>query len=245
MLMQKNPLFSVVIPTINEEKYLPYCLSSFKKQTFKDFEIIVSDGDSTDKTVQIAKKSGAKVVANKGSNVTEARQSGIEISKGKIIVGADADTTYPPDHLKRIIADFKTDKKIVAVGGGGIFEKKPLSIYWFWKTTYLILEKIFQIFKTALYIPAFNLSFKRDFFFKIGGYNTYLDFGGDELDILARLKKQGKVYFDPQLKVYPSSRRAKEGFFRLIVKHSLIDYYLGYFLAKIFKKTIIKGKPVR
>ncbi len=241
----KNPRISVVIPTLNEEKYLPRCLESFKHQTFQNFEIIISDGGSSDNTAKIANLYKAKVIINKNSTITIARQSGAEEAKGEIITGADADTFYPPDHLEKIIYDFTKYPNIVAVGGGGIFEKYPWWAYWGWKIAYNFFSKLFTLFHFVMYIPAFNLSYKKDIFMKIGGYNTYLDFGGDEIDILQRLKKAGNVFFDSSLSAYPSSRRASLGFWQLIIQHTLIDYYLNYFLAKIFRRTIIRGKPIR
>ena len=239
------PKVSVVIPAFNEEKYLSFCLSSFTKQTYKNFEIIVSDGGSTDKTVEIAKSYKVKVVIIPHSTVTIARQKGADQASGEIIVGADADTVYPPTHLEMIVSAFQKDQNIVAVGGGGEFEKQPWWAYSMWRIAYYIFGKLVQLFGFVIYVPAFNLSFKRDIFHRIGGYHTYLDFGGDELDILARLKRVGKVYFDIRLHPNPSSRRIRVGFWKLMIKHTLIDYYLNYFLAKIFKKPILHGKPIR
>ena len=56
------PKISIVIPSLNEEKFLPILLESITKQTFKDFEVIIADAGSKDNTVEIAKKFGAKVV---------------------------------------------------------------------------------------------------------------------------------------------------------------------------------------
>lgn len=243
--MENYPLVSVVIPTLNEEKYLPHCLLSLTKQTYKNFEIIVSDGGSTDNTIQAAKSFKAKIVIIPHSTITIARQKGVAEALGDIIVGADADTTYPPNHLEMIVSDFQKDQNIVAVGGGGEFESKPWWVHISWRAAYFIFGKIFQWLGVVVYAPAFNLSFKKNVFNKIGGYNTYLDFGGDELDMLARLKRVGRVYFDVRLHPNPSSRRAKVGFWSMLIKHTLIDYYLNYFLAKIFKKPILRGKPVR
>lgn len=240
-----NPHVSVVIPTLNEEKYLKRCLESLKNQTFKDFEIIVSDGGSKDSTQKIARQYHARVISHPNSTITLARQLGTMEGKGSIIVGADADTAYPPDHLQKIINDFQKDNKYVVVGGGGVFERNPWWIYAWWKCMYYVLGHLFTLFGWVLYIPAFNLSFKKAAFLKIGGYRTYIDFGGDEMDILERLKKIGKAYFDIHLNPYPSSRRARVGFLQLLIKHSIIDYYLGYVLSKIFRRPIIKGQPVR
>lgn len=241
----KRPYISVVIPTLNEEKYLHRPLDSYKHQTFTDFELIISDGNSTDGTAALAKKYGATVVSYANTTVTMARQKGADVARGEIIVGSDADTKYPTDHLERIAKHFQNDPSLVAVGSGGTFEPKPWWCYWGWKINYVIVEWIYRVSKNAVYIPAFNLSYRKSVFEKIGGYNTYLDFGGDELDILARLKKSGKVVYDAKLHAYPSSRRAKEGFWKLMIKHTLIDYYGGYIVAAIFKKPLIKGQPIR
>jgi peptidoglycan-N-acetylglucosamine deacetylase len=240
-----DPLVSVVIPSLNEEKYIDRCLSSFQTQSYPHFEIIVSDGGSTDKTEEISKRYHAQFVVTKNSTVTLARQKGAEIAKGDIIVGADADTMYPKTHLEKIVKQFQSDPNRVVIGGGGIFEKKPQILFWGWKLFYAYVAFLFKLTKRVLYIPAFNLSFTKKAFLKVGGYTTYLDYGGDEIDFLDKLKKIGKIYFDKTLKVYPSSRRAKEGFFTLIIKHTLIDYYASMFLAKLFKRTIIRGRPVR
>ena len=65
MIFPVRPSISIIIPTLNEEKYIERCLKSLKNQSFRNFEIIVSDSYSTDDTVKIAKKYGAKVVLTK------------------------------------------------------------------------------------------------------------------------------------------------------------------------------------
>ena len=55
-MSQTNPKISVIIPMYNVEKYLNFCISSVMGQTFKDFELILVDDCSTDKTVEVAKK---------------------------------------------------------------------------------------------------------------------------------------------------------------------------------------------
>jgi glycosyltransferase involved in cell wall biosynthesis len=52
--LEHHPLVSVIIPTFNSEKQLPICLESIKNQTYQNIEIIIADGFSTDKTVEIA-----------------------------------------------------------------------------------------------------------------------------------------------------------------------------------------------
>lgn len=240
-----HPKTSVVIPTLNEEKYIAKSLVSFKKQTYKNFEIIVVDGGSTDNTLSIAKKFGAKVVRLTNSNICQARQEGLEKATGEIVVGADADNTYPQDHLERIVNNFDKYPDAIAVVGGGVFEKKPLWGHYGWKFQYWIINIIYKLTGFVLYAPAFNISYLRKRMLQIGGYKTYLDYGGDELDILERLRKAGRIIFDENLVSYASSRRLRGGVLSTLFLHWIYYYWLNYILAKIFKKTVLRGQPVR
>jgi glycosyltransferase involved in cell wall biosynthesis len=82
-------MLSVIIPAFNEEKFLPRCLESLKNQKFKDFEIIVVDNNSTDKTAEIAKKFNVILVSEKSQGVAYARNKGAEIAKGEILIFND------------------------------------------------------------------------------------------------------------------------------------------------------------
>jgi peptidoglycan-N-acetylglucosamine deacetylase len=236
---------SVVIPTINEEKYLEKTLESFKQQTVQGFEIIISDGGSTDKTCEIAQKYGAIVTVHKNSTVTQARQYGADVATGDIIIGADADTLYPKKHIETIKNKFESDPKLVALGGPAEFEPHPKWVYLGWRAIYQWIKLHYSITHSVLYVPAFNLSFRKSALAAIGGYRMYLDYAGDEIDILYRLQRIGKVIFVPELVPLASSRRAKVGATALVIKHTLIDYYLGYMLSRLFQRPILRGSPVR
>ena len=95
----KDPAISVIIPALNEEKYIHIPLEALRHQTFKDFEVIVVDGKSKDRTVQVARKYGAKVIVEK-SAVSKARNIGARAAKGKLLVFLDGDTKPGKDLLK-------------------------------------------------------------------------------------------------------------------------------------------------
>ncbi|MDP2930776.1 MAG: glycosyltransferase, partial [bacterium] len=84
---------SLIIPTKNEEKFLPRLLASIKKQTLKPFEIIVADNFSTDKTPEIVRASGALLV--EGGLLAAGRNNGVKIAKGDILIFFDADDILP------------------------------------------------------------------------------------------------------------------------------------------------------
>lgn len=98
--MKKSaPTFSIVIPCLNEEKYLPHLLTDLANQTNQDFEVIVVDGNSDDKTVVKAKQFSdkfpltIKVVTKR--NVSHQRNTGGALAKNEWIIFMDADNRLP------------------------------------------------------------------------------------------------------------------------------------------------------
>jgi glycosyltransferase involved in cell wall biosynthesis len=115
--MKNKQFFSIIIPTLNEVDYLPQLLQDLTKQTNNDFEVIVVDGQSTDKTAQLAKSFERKLRLNiinaKKRNVSYQRNLGIDYVTGTWIIFMDADNRLPIyflDGLKYQLAKYpKTD----------------------------------------------------------------------------------------------------------------------------------------
>ncbi len=76
-------MLSIIIPTLNEENYLPLLLESIKKQNFNDYEIIVADAGSTDKTLEIAKNYGCITMA--GGLPAKGKNEGAGMAKGDLL----------------------------------------------------------------------------------------------------------------------------------------------------------------
>jgi len=198
---------SVVIPTLNEEKYIGRCLSSIRSQKVKA-EIIVVDSKSRDKTVEIAMKYAAKVVTGKIGNISRNRQLGAEISHGDIIVTADADTVYPDGWLFRIMAYFKKDKDIVAVSGPtipmpeeGVFLDRFL--YFFGNLSLWILNKF-----GVVWFRGSNSAYRQEAFFRAGGYDVNLE-AREDSDLSKKVAKFGKTVFDWKIVAMTSMRRRR------------------------------------
>ena len=105
-MKNQPPFFSVVIPTLNEEKFLPRLLADLVVQKERDFEVLVVDGSSNDKTASEAKKFEHKLpltvmVVNR-SNVSVQRNFGAERAKGKYLVFFDADVQIPSRFLSQL-----------------------------------------------------------------------------------------------------------------------------------------------
>ena len=109
---------SAIIPTWNEERYLPKCLQSLKNQSGKtSFEIIVIDGGSTDKTVEIAQQYGDKVFVKSRQPVGAARNTGAKEASGRILAFIDADTVASESWLDSIVHTFEMSPHAVGVTG--------------------------------------------------------------------------------------------------------------------------------
>jgi glycosyltransferase involved in cell wall biosynthesis len=102
----KTPFFTIVIPTLNEQKYLPNLLRDLNKQGFDQFEVVHVDGSSDDQTVlraeKVHKKYPFKTVVVKERNVSFQRNIGINLAKGSWIIFMDADNRLPKYFLEGI-----------------------------------------------------------------------------------------------------------------------------------------------
>src|SRR5689334_13545609 len=98
-------LLSVIVPAFNEELYLPETLSSLRDSASIcrcAVELIVVDNASADRTADIARSCGAKVVYEARRNISKVRNTGAKSAQGDVLVFVDADTIVPPHFLDRI-----------------------------------------------------------------------------------------------------------------------------------------------
>lgn len=108
MLLVGKPLVSILLPTSNSEKTLAKCLESIKNQSYKDIEVIVVDRFSKDKTVEIAKNYGVRVIQGY-LNKPEARNVGILNSNGEYIFIADSDFVFEQGLVKEVLKCFEEE----------------------------------------------------------------------------------------------------------------------------------------
>ncbi len=102
--MITKPFFSIIIPTLNEEKYVPLLLKDFAKQTFTDFEVIIVDGQSEDKTIKkalsFATKYAIDVETSSKRSVAFQRNLGAKKATGSWVIFMDADNRIPTYFLQ-------------------------------------------------------------------------------------------------------------------------------------------------
>jgi len=111
------PRISVVIPTMNEEETIGDVLEGIKKSLeHEDIEILIVDTNSKDRTREIARSKGAVVLDEPRRGYGRAYKTGFENSNGDIIVTMDADGTYPPEDILRLMKFLEEDKADFVVG---------------------------------------------------------------------------------------------------------------------------------
>ena len=225
----ENPHITVVIPAYNEENFIKITLSSIADQTYKNFELIVVDNNSTDKTGEIARSFGARVILEKKKGVAEARQAGFMAAKGAIIITTDADTVVSSDWVEKMMQGF-SDEKIVGFGGLNRLYSGPVGSRAAARYLATVFWLIDRIASSGWNLLGSNFGVRKSAFEKIGGFNTDLTLGED-VDLSQRLKKIGKVKLDPGLLVYSSGRRFRNG---LIL--GVITYAPSWFMRVVFKK---------
>lgn len=189
-----DPLISVIIPVLNEEKYLAATLELLRNK--KNIEVIVSDGGSTDGTVGIAERLGCKVVrSDKGRAVQQ--NSGAYAASSSVLLFLHADTILPQDFEYEVYKALSTDKtssgafKMKIIG-----ENKLLGI-----VSYLI-----NIRSRLLGSPYGDqaLFMTKKTFENIGGFKEL--FILEDYDLVSRLKKTGSIRISGK-KVLTSGRR--------------------------------------
>lgn len=199
---------SVVIPVYNEQRLLPGCLKALTRQTHSPFEIIVVDNNSSDDSVKIAKKFGAKVVHEPNQGITYARTSGFNRAAGDIIARIDADTVVSRNWIARIQHDFANPNVDAVSGIYGIQELSPTGRFWFRWPHYLFRwwhqNKIGV--KPMLY--GYNTALRRNLWQKMAKEVNLGDKKiSEDVEVAILAHKYGKVKFDPKLIVNCYYRR--------------------------------------
>ena len=115
---------SVIIAAYNEADHLPECLESLSRQTHPSFEVLVVDDGSSDGTVKIAEQFGVKVLRQPHLGPGLARNGAVPHASGEILVFLDADMSFHPDFLARLVEPVKFDSIV------GTFTKEEYVANW-------------------------------------------------------------------------------------------------------------------
>jgi glycosyltransferase involved in cell wall biosynthesis len=232
-------MLSIIIPTFEEEKAIGKTLSQLRKLNGIEYEIIVADGDSGDKTVSIAEKNADKVVVFKPKGVrtaSEGRNIGARFAKGEyfVFIDSDVDIPDPNDFFKKALSEFENDNFLVALTVKIKIERDLDTLAD--RIFMYLLNSVFIIFNNFLKIGNAQGKFqmvKREAFEKVGGYNEKL-VAAEDGDMFYRLSKIGRTKLINSLTVFHTGRRAHQiGWTRLIFQWML------NWISMVFRKKAV------
>jgi len=234
-----KPFFSVIIPTLNEELFLPNLLHDLKKQKVKNFEIIVVDAKSKDKTCKIVKSFkqslNLKLYLSNKKNVSFQKNLGAKKAIGKYLLFIDADSRVKNKFIKLLKQNISTKKGLVYLPSIVPEENTPQ-----FKLVYRVVNYLVQISQNTNRPLSTGgcMVLERSFFNKIKGFNEKV-FNAEDHSIIQKAKLFGeKAIFLKRVKRTESFRRMnKEGTFQYLYKVSLGVLYTifkGEIKEKIF-----------
>lgn len=253
----KRPYFSVIIPTLNEEKFLPKLLDDLKKQKEDNFEIIVVDGDSEDRTKEVAgtyKKNftNFKILDAKKRNVSYQRNLGAKLASGTYLIFLDADMRVSSSFISELKKEIGKRKNLIFIPK--IF---PQSRLYQDKIIFNLANFLIELSQYAgkPFSAGGSMIFQKDFFHFMGGFDDKL-FLAEDHEIIQRARKFGimaKVLKNIKIKI-SLRRMEREGRFDIFVKYliaSIHTFTKGQINKNIFDYEMggrnyqfIKNKPI-
>jgi glycosyltransferase involved in cell wall biosynthesis len=226
--------FSIIVPAYNEAAYLGGALHSLLHQDYDgNYEIIVVDNNSTDETAAVAARYGVRVVSEPRQGVCAARQRGADHAQGEIIISTDADTTQPSNWLRTIDCCFTASEQVVAVAGPCRYQNPSWWAKAYPTLLFGLVAVIYALTGFVFYVSATNIAVRRRAF---PGYDLKLTQGGDELDLLRRLRRRGLVSWERHNVVTTSARRLERGLLYNFFVTFVVYYLLAYWLNRLSQR---------
>lgn len=234
-----KPFFSVIIPTLNEEQYLPRLLENVRRQTFSGYEVIVVDGKSDDHTIAKAVEYKDRIpkltiVTSDNQNVSFQRNIGAKKAKADYLVFFDADVQIPKNFFRKIHDNIRKHRYMFLCTYQSPDSENTKD--WLIVTVGNISMEVGNLLDKP-FVGGFNIILHKSVFQQIGGFDVKLTLSEDH-DLAERCLKAGvrmKILHSPRLKM--SLRRFRnEGYFTLLRKYAQASLY--YILYGPMKKAL-------
>lgn len=202
------------MPTYQEEAGLEAFLRQFERQTLprSDFEIVIVDGESRDRTREIAEALADRVLVQTSPGIGGARNDGVAVARAPVVATTDADCRVPEDWVERIARHFEDDRVMAVCGPDSPIERTAKA-----RMVFFVMRNLIRLAATmGLYATGgTNSAFRRDAFLAIGGYRHLPH--SDDIDLGFRIRRAGRIVYDPKLQVRLSTRRLEtQGYLRTL-----------------------------
>jgi GT2 family glycosyltransferase/DNA-binding beta-propeller fold protein YncE len=209
------PRVSVVICAYNAADTLEDNLRSLEALTYPDYEVILVNDGSRDKTTEIVKPfARVRVIDTPNAGLSAARNVGLAEATGDIVAYTDADTRVDRDWLTFLVQPF-LNSDVVGSGGPNIVppDDPPMAQCIARAPggpTHVLLDD-----RTAEHVPGCNMAFRRDALLAIGGFNPIYLRAGDDVDVCWRMQARGwKIGFASAALVWHHHRSSVKAYYR-------------------------------
>lgn len=244
--INRKPLVSIIIPAYNEEKVIRRLLFSIKDQDYRNFEVIIVDDASSDRTFEVAKKYTKKIFKRKHAERSVQRNFGAKKAKGNYLLFLDADMELTKEVLNECVSVAEKSPKIGAIV---IPEESVATNYW---EKVKAFERTFYNLEGDEVVEAARF-FRADAFFKVGGYDENIT-GPEDWDLPDSIRNLGYKVKRIKSKIFHHERIpspfevARKKFYYALKSHRYIKKQnlptLGpktlYFLRPVFYKQWLR-----
>jgi cellulose synthase/poly-beta-1,6-N-acetylglucosamine synthase-like glycosyltransferase len=236
-----SPSVTVVVPVRNGEQTIQPLLESLQKLDYdrNEVEVIVVDGNSTDKTQEIVKKYPVNLVVEKKKGLNLARNIGIKCSNGEIIAFTDSDCIVPPNWITKIVENFK-DPAVSCVGGSAkALDSDFISQYADNSIVRLMpfftkREELGKVKPFFRHPAGCNMAFRRKVAEEVGYFDENIQYGFDEVEFADRVCRAGyKMVLDPDVVVWHKHRSTLKEFLKQ-------NFQYGKGSGLVFKRNRLK-----
>jgi glycosyltransferase involved in cell wall biosynthesis len=213
--MNNPPAASVIIPVLNGEKTIGVLLAALKNQAgVGEFEIIVVDNGSTDRTMEIARAAGVTVLQQPVRGPSAARNMGLQHTRAEILAYADSDTIPSRRWLASLLAAF-TDPNVI-IASGPILGWQPVTA----AERYCSVRAAYSRENSTdhprhAYAPGMSLAVRRKSTIEIGGWDESMA-SGEDVDFCCRLRLRfgNKIHFVEEAVLFHQHRCTDEALWR-------------------------------
>jgi GT2 family glycosyltransferase len=204
-----SPRVSVVVCSYNAERTMAACLASLETLRYPDYEVIVVNDGSTDRTLEIAEQFPyCRIISQPNKGLSVARNVGAEASTGEIIAYTDSDCVADPDWLTYLVSTMER-RQLAACGGPNFpppedtLVPAAVAVSPGGPTHVLLTDE------TAEHIAGCNMAFRRDALLRLGGFDPVYRAAGDDVDICWRFQDAGyTIGFSPAAVVWHFRRNS-------------------------------------
>jgi GT2 family glycosyltransferase len=211
--LPRYPRVSVVVCSYNAERTMEACLVSLEKLNYPDYEVIVVNDGSKDRTLEIAERfSYCRIISQPNKGLSVARNVGAEAATGEIVAYTDSDCVADPDWLTYLVAKMET-ADLVACGGPNFpppednLVPAAVAVSPGGPTHVLLSDDV------AEHIAGCNMAFRRDVLLRLGGFDPVYRAAGDDVDICWRFQDAGyTIGFSPSAVVWHFRRNTVKAY---------------------------------